>query len=126
MFPQEMEVWYVLPAIRREFSLALIETGLSQKRVAGILGVTEAAVSQYKKEKRAKELIFDLTVKEEIKKAARRVTTRPEMIFQEMMAIDDYLKRHGIFCQLHRAKTRTPQGCEQVCGQHFFGGMNRA
>ncbi len=120
IFPQEMEVWYVLPAIRREFALSLIEAGLSQKKIAQILGITEAAVSQYKTEKRAKELVFSNEVKQKIKESAKKVMHQPETIFREIMNIDDYLKSNGIFCQLHRTKTKTPEGCEGVCSQHFF------
>lgn len=46
--PCEFSVWYVLPSLRRELALALIsEHGLSQRRTADLLGLTEAAVSQY-------------------------------------------------------------------------------
>ena len=125
VFPQEMDVWYVLPAIRREFARALLAQGLSQKQVAPLLGVTEASVSHYKKEKRARELVFDEHTKFLIKNAAVRVVAQPQSIFGEIMAIDDELKRNGVFCQLHKSKSWTPGGCEQVCGQHFFvGGLH--
>ena len=63
MLPQEIEVWYMLPAIRKEFALTLIRHELSQKEVAKLLGVTEAAVSQYKSEKRAHGLEFNEHIK---------------------------------------------------------------
>lgn len=48
--PVEIEYWYVLPAVRREFAIQLKAVGnLRQKDVANILGITEAAVSQYLK-----------------------------------------------------------------------------
>ena len=46
--PQEVEVWYVIPSIRRELALAMIEKGRTQKSIAKMLGVTEPAVTQYK------------------------------------------------------------------------------
>ncbi|MFH1405899.1 MAG: hypothetical protein ABIG52_01635 [Nanoarchaeota archaeon] len=52
--PQEIEVWYILPAIRKELVLALKEKGHTQKEIASFLNVTEPAISQYTKEKRAK------------------------------------------------------------------------
>ena len=58
--PQELEVWYILPAIRRELTISLKEEGLKQRQVAEILGVTEAAVSQYIKSKRAKAIKFNI------------------------------------------------------------------
>ena len=52
--PQEIEVWYIIPAIRREISKCLIkEHNISYEKVGKILGVSKAAVSQYLKGKRA-------------------------------------------------------------------------
>jgi hypothetical protein len=48
LMPQEVEVWYVIPSIRRELALAMIEKGRTQKSIAKMLGVTEPAVTQYK------------------------------------------------------------------------------
>ena len=120
LLPQEIEVWYVLPAIRKEFAIAMIAAGLSQKKVAQILGVTEAAVSQYKKEKRAHEFAFDDAFKSEVKKSVEIVMQRPAILFEEMMRIDNYIKQSGLFCKIHRSKSWTPQGCEQVCAQNFL------
>ena len=120
IFPQEIDVWYVLPAIRKELAMALVELGLKQKDVAKLLGITEAAVSQYKNEKRAKELVFEENVKAEIKKSAQRIKDNPQVAFNEIMNIDDYLKKSGIFCQIHRSKSWTPAGCEATCNKHFF------
>ena len=50
--PCELIVWYVLPTIRYELTKELLRLGLSQKEVSESLGITQAAVSQYVKEKR--------------------------------------------------------------------------
>ena len=71
--PQEIEVWYVIPAIRRELAKAMINTGLTQKEIAKIMGITEAAVSQYIHSKRAKEIAFSKKVLEEIKISAEKI-----------------------------------------------------
>jgi len=61
MMPQEVEVWYVLPAIRRELAKVMKtkvvqrvdEVGemndhkITQKEIARMLGVTEPAITQY-------------------------------------------------------------------------------
>ncbi|MFH1328275.1 MAG: hypothetical protein ABIH76_05470, partial [Candidatus Bathyarchaeota archaeon] len=57
--PQEIEVWYVLPALRREFAKAFLETGMKQKDIAKIMEINEPAISQYLKAKRAKEFQFE-------------------------------------------------------------------
>ncbi|MBI4153131.1 transcriptional regulator [Candidatus Woesearchaeota archaeon] len=115
IFPQEIEVWYVLPAIRKAFAIELIRCGLSQKNVAHILGVTEAAISQYKKEKRAHNLIFNEAIDGEIKKSAGSLRDKPETIFKEMMRINKLVKTTGLFCELHRSKCATPDDCETAC-----------
>ena len=115
IFPQEIEVWYVLPAIRKAFALELIKSGLPQKNVAHILGVTGAAISQYKKEKRAHNLIFNETIDAEIKKSALLLIDKPDTIFQEMMKINKLVKTTGLFCELHRSKCTTPDDCEATC-----------
>ena len=37
IFPQEIEVWYVLPAIRKQLALELIKQGLTQSQVSKLL-----------------------------------------------------------------------------------------
>ena len=65
--PQEIEVRYIIPAIRRELASLLIkEHYKTQKEAAKILGLTEAAISQYQHSKRAKEVVFSDSVKNEI------------------------------------------------------------
>lgn len=51
---QEIEVWYVIPALRSWISRCLIEDfDMSYEQVGNILGVSRAAISQYMKGKRA-------------------------------------------------------------------------
>ncbi|MFX1560088.1 MAG: transcriptional regulator [Promethearchaeota archaeon] len=61
MMPQEVEVWYVLPAIRRELAKIMktkvvpreneegetADHKITQKEIARMLGVTEPAITQY-------------------------------------------------------------------------------
>ena len=57
--PQEIEVWYIIPAIRRELTKILIKQyNLKQKKVAMLLGISEAAISQYLSNKRGQEIKF--------------------------------------------------------------------
>ncbi|MHA1237858.1 MAG: transcriptional regulator [Candidatus Odinarchaeia archaeon] len=53
--PCQTALWYVLPAIRRELARILIEEHkMSQRKAADILGLSEAAVSQYVHKKRGR------------------------------------------------------------------------
>ena len=52
--PQEIEVLFILPALRRELSKELIKTyGITYEKTGKLLGITKAAVSQYISHKRA-------------------------------------------------------------------------
>ncbi|MDD3492777.1 MAG: transcriptional regulator [Candidatus Thermoplasmatota archaeon] len=71
--PCEVITWYVLPAIRRELASRLIRShGCSQKEAAHLLGLTDAAVSQYIARKRGKVDLEGLG-DEEFEHSARRI-----------------------------------------------------
>ncbi len=69
-FPCEIIVWEVLPCIRAALAEELIKRGLSQKEISKMLGITQAAVSQYTSKKRGSKLNFQEDAIEEIKKLA--------------------------------------------------------
>ncbi|MEA2054866.1 MAG: transcriptional regulator [Candidatus Thermoplasmatota archaeon] len=51
--PCEIITWYILPAIRRELSAVIIKDyDMHQKDAAKLLGLTDAAISQYISKKR--------------------------------------------------------------------------
>lgn len=101
MQPQELEVWYVLPSIRREMAICLKTGGLSQKQIAKIMGLTESAISQYSKSKRAKEIQFSESVKNEIKKSSEKIKNRA-CVTAEIQKICNLIKKKGILCKLHK------------------------
>ncbi len=113
--PQEIEVWYILPALRREFAKALTkEHKLSQKRVAGLLRVTEAAVSQYISGKRASQVGFDSKVLKEIQKSAKRVVKGDVSLFTELERISKHLTVKLVVCEMCRTSNRGIGECN-VC-----------
>jgi len=74
--PCEIVTWYLLPAIRREMSSIMVnEYEMQQKDAAKLLGVTNAAVSQYISRKRGN-VNFDGIVREEFKKIRREYHKR--------------------------------------------------
>ena len=79
--PQEIEVWYIMPALRREIAKSLIKDfNFTQKQVAEYMGLTEAAVSQYLSSKRGKDVVFSDAVSSEIKKSAKRIKNDKNVI----------------------------------------------
>ena len=67
-------VWYLLPLIRKEFAKSLIKDhGLTQRKAAEKLGITEAAVSQYVSKKRGDLKVTHVGIRREIKKSTKRI-----------------------------------------------------
>jgi predicted transcriptional regulator len=115
--PQEIEVRYILPAIRRELAKIFIkEHKLSQKDAANILGLTEAAVSQYQHSKRAKEVVFSNDVVNEIRVSADRILAdkTKQRLIAEMYRISGLTRVRQILCDIHRAQSKDLESCN-IC-----------
>ena len=111
--PQEIEVWYVLPAVRKELVLALQERNLSQKEIAHLLNLTEPAVSQYLHSKRAKDVTFPPDVKEFIVKACAKIKDQ-ESAYQQIQKINEFIKKTKAICKIHMSVEKGIEGCD-VC-----------
>ncbi len=113
--PQEIEVWYIIPALRRELAKCMVELGLTQKQIAERISLTEAAVSQYLSSKRAKEVMFSNAVLDEIKKSAKRVVEHKGNLVQEMIRLTNLTSVKHVMCDLHKKQdTNLPNSCN-VC-----------
>jgi len=112
LYPQEIEVFYIIPALRRELTLALKAQGHDQKKIAQWLGVTEAAVSNYVRNKRAKDIAFSAAVVKRIKEAALRVTDHATL-FEETQHLLKLTKQSGAVCAACRtyADRDVPDNC---------------
>jgi hypothetical protein len=72
--PCEIITWELLPVIRRELAKTLIKDhGLTQRKAAEHLGLTEATVSRYISGKRAHENSLNKHLLKEIKVSATRI-----------------------------------------------------
>lgn len=69
----EKAFWKVIPSIRRMLCKSLIKKGANRKEIARILGVSEAAVSQYLKSKRGARIRVSENAKMEIDRIAERI-----------------------------------------------------
>jgi len=116
--PQEIEVRYILPAIRRELARIFIqEHKLSQKEAANMLGLTEAAISQYQHFKRAKEVVFSKEVINEISASAKKIIAEKaskKRLIAEMYRISGLTKVRQILCDIHRAQSKELGNCN-IC-----------
>ncbi len=114
--PQEINVWYVLPALRRELTLVLKKRKIKQKDIAKILGITEPAVSQYLKNKRAKALDFPKDVKKAIGTAADNLTKDKSCHRFEIQNLLDLIRTSGFLCKVHRKNDDVPECCNVCMG----------
>ena len=116
--PQEIEVRYILPAIRRELARIFVkEHKLSQKEAAKLLGLTEAAVSQYQHSKRAKEVVFSDNIVNEVRVSADRILadkSSKQRVIGEIYRISNLTKVRHILCDIHRAQSKDLENCN-VC-----------
>ncbi len=114
--PQEIEVWYVLPALRRALSEEMLKLGLKQKDIAARLHVTAAAVSQYLKSKRANELSFPASIKKAVQSSAKKVAkdSNPNAEIQRLCRI---IRAEGLLCKLHRKHSDLELKSCNVCGK---------
>jgi predicted transcriptional regulator len=70
----EYAIWKTLPVIRRRLAVVLVkEMGRSQREVSKMLGISEAAVSNYVKGKRGNKRIEE-KVSRRIRASAKRIS----------------------------------------------------
>lgn len=110
--PQEVEVWYVIPAIRKELTKKLINLGLNQKEIAKKLSITEPAVSQYLSGKRGKEIKFNTSIIKEITISARKIINNFNTN-KEIVRLTNVIRKTCL-CKIHKDLDRNRKGCE-IC-----------
>ncbi|RLI96257.1 MAG: hypothetical protein DRO99_04765 [Candidatus Aenigmatarchaeota archaeon] len=113
--PQQVELWYVIPAIRKEFAKVMISKGMTQKQAAERLGITEAAVSQYMKNKRASDVDFDNRMKSEIDASVNHILAGSS-VMKEMQNVCKLAKKRGIVCRISKKLGYAPKGCKECFG----------
>jgi len=94
----EENVWYLLPLIRKEFAKSLIKDyGLTQRKAAEKLGITEAAVSQYVSKKRGDLKVTEIGIRREIKTSTKRIMKGDIQVMKtETCRICHLLRTEGI------------------------------
>lgn len=114
IMPQELEVWYLIPAIRRDLAKTLVkEHHFAQKDVAKLLGITESAVSQYLKGKRGGELEFNEKERAEIKKTAKTMAEKKEQSLEYVFHLSKKLMGSQSICEFHKKHDlHLPSNCD--------------
>lgn len=99
--PQEIEVWYIIPSIRRELARVLTEKyKLTFEEAGRVLGISKAAISQYLGNKRATKMKLDSKIKKEIEKSAEVIAKNEKLAVKEIIRILNLIKKSGCSCNL--------------------------
>ena len=111
LLPQEIELAFIVPAIRREYTSHLKSSGYDQHSIAKFLQVTDAAISQYASGKRGNELQFPKNILDEIHESADRLVSGKHIV-TEMTTMLELMKQKGITCAVHMEKADLPTDCD--------------
>ena len=100
---QKIELNSIIPAIRIEL-IIILEKNLSDAEISRKLGITKAAVSQYKHKKRGKKLNFPKAIQEEIKKSAEKIS-RGKSADAEISKLIKDIKKCKYICNVCKCRS---------------------
>ena len=111
--PQEIEAFYVIPAVRRELARRLVALGLTQRAAAQKLGVTEPAVSQYLSNKRGIALDYPAVVVARLEVATVAIlnSTDERVIRKAVEDVCSVVRSERVMCTLHRKHASVKENC---------------
>ena len=109
--PQEIEVMYIIPTVRRYFAVYMKEQGKSQKEIALLLCIRESTVSQYITKKRGVLAKLNDEILLEIKKSVITIRTTEDVI-KEMQRILKMIRTSKAICDIHKQFSHVPTGCD--------------
>jgi uncharacterized protein len=101
MLSQEIEVWYIIPALRKELARQLTQKyEMSYEKAGDILGISKAAVSQYLSNKRANKIKLSPEVKKEVAVSAKIINETPKNAIAEMQRLLRFMKENKCSCEV--------------------------
>jgi predicted transcriptional regulator len=116
VLPQEIEVWYVIPAIRKALTICLVrDHGLSYEKVGNALGISKAAISQYHKNKRAAKVRLPSLALEEVGKSCKRIVGKKGDSVEEIQRILGLMRKRDLKCGVcEKEENGILKGCKEV------------
>ncbi len=99
--PQEIEVWYIIPAIRREMAICFSrEYKISYDNIASMMGLTKAAISQYIAGKRVERIKIHPKALDEVKISCNRIVKNKSSVVKEISRVLEIIKKKKLHCEL--------------------------
>lgn len=113
--PREIEVWFVIPSIRRELAKIFGKKHkLKQKQIAKLLDITESAVSQYLKDKRAVGIKFNKKFLKKIEESAHKISKNKKKSIKEIENLCNYFRKNKLICVVHKKHSKLDKKCD-IC-----------
>jgi len=123
LLPQEIETFYIIPALRRYFAQYLKVRGMKQKDIAELLMVNTAAISQYTSSKRGHRIDFNNEIVKDIERSAAVVHDRVSFL-TEMQRVLRLIRETNTLCQIHRKFSDLPEDCRpEIVGCHIVSNV---
>jgi predicted transcriptional regulator len=117
--PQEIEVWYIIPALRKEIAGILVKKHkLSFEKAGEILGISKAAVSQYLSNKRATKIKLNEEIKKKVEIAAKKMLKDKRSAVFEIENLLKEMKKNKEYCEICKKYNKEVINfcdCNRVC-----------
>ena len=108
--PQEIEVFYIIPTLKRYLTIYFKKTGLKQNKIAELLQIEGATVSQYLNEKRGFKIRFGSEVIKEIENSSILIYDKISLL-REMQRLIKIIRENGTLCEIHKRFSDIPKDC---------------
>jgi len=114
--PQEIEIWYLIPALRREFARIFVkEYHLKQKEVSKILDITEASISHYINSQRGKKIKFSSEETNKIKDSAKKIVEKNSSLTKELYLLCNFFRKTKSLCKIHKSMDKKVSKDCKIC-----------
>ena len=114
--PQEIEAWYIIPALRRDIATYLVrDYGISYDKIGKLLGISKAAVSQYLKGKRAAKIKLPKEIEQQIIKSCKLMVKDKSCSTEEITKILKFIRDKGLKCEVRgELKEGLSKDCREI------------
>lgn len=119
LLPQEIEVWYIIPAVRKELSRLLVKKHeMTFEKAGAILGISKAAVSQYLSNKRANKVKLPDSIKKELEKSAEIIVKDNKRAIKEIEKILKIMRDKKCSCDVcKKYNSGVTNLCDKNCSE---------
>ncbi|MBX8631612.1 MAG: hypothetical protein KIY12_04505 [Thermoplasmata archaeon] len=105
--PSELEAMAVIPALRSMLARELLSKGaMNQTQVAALLGITQAAVSNYMTGARGKDAQYlnDPEIRVRVSILASLLDARPDSrtVARGLTDLTEFIRKHRLMCVIHK------------------------